>query len=86
MTADCSAALVREVEAMFLGADDAARVLGVGKTMIFGLAAAGELRRVKAGRRTLFPVADVRALGERMLAGERVNFGYGCSRAEGAGP
>lgn len=45
--------------------DDAARRLGVGRTKVFELMNSGELRRIKLGRRTLVPDADLVALIER---------------------
>ena len=45
--------------------DAAARRLGVGRTMIFELMNSGELRRIKFGKRTLIPDADLVALIER---------------------
>jgi excisionase family DNA binding protein len=37
-------------------------LLGVGRTTIYRLIAAGELRRIKIGATTLIPAADVDAL------------------------
>lgn len=43
---------------------EAAHALGMSERSIYNLVYAGRLRRVKAGRRTLIPSADVRAVAE----------------------
>ena len=43
---------------------DAAAALGVSERSIYNLIYAGKLRRVKAGRRSLIPAADLRAVAE----------------------
>lgn len=43
---------------------DAAVALGLSQRSIYNLIDAGKLRRVKAGRRTLIPAADLHAIVE----------------------
>lgn len=59
---------IAEVVREALSVDAAALALGVGKVTIFRLLKEGQLRRVKIGRRTLIPVADVSALVERLAS------------------
>jgi excisionase family DNA binding protein len=44
---------------------EAARMIGVGKTRLYELIAAGELHPYKLGRATLIDVADIKALLDR---------------------
>lgn len=46
---------------------DAARVLGVCATSVWGLIRAGEIRPVRLGRRTIIPVSEL----ERLLSPSR---------------
>jgi len=55
-----------------LCAEDAAEVLGIGRTLIFRLIKEGKLKAVRIGRRTLVPVRELEALLAR-LGGETVN-------------
>jgi len=49
------------IEPIAVPINDACRVLSIGRTKLYHLAAAGELPLVKIGRRTLVPVAALRA-------------------------
>ena len=49
--------------------EDTARELSVGRTTIFSLVKSGQLGRVKVGKRTLIPAAEVRAFLERRIEG-----------------
>lgn len=55
---------------LLLSAEEAADRLGVGRTTIFELLAAGELQSIKIGRRRLIPVAALAAFVERMSTAE----------------
>jgi excisionase family DNA binding protein len=47
---------------------DACRRLGCGRTMIYELLAAGELRAIKLGNRTLIPESELQKFIESRLA------------------
>ncbi len=47
---------------------DAARMLGISRRQIYRLIAAGGLRKVKAGRRSLVPKADLVAFADGAAA------------------
>lgn len=49
-------------EALALSIPDAAAALGVGRSTVYKTIAAGNLKVVRIGRRTLVPVAALRAL------------------------
>jgi hypothetical protein len=51
------------------------RMTGPGRTTILGLADAGELPRLRAGRAVQFAVVDVEHLAEKMRAGEHLITG-----------
>jgi excisionase family DNA binding protein len=42
-----------------LAVDEAARALGIGRTLAYGLFARGELRSIKVGRRRLVPTSAI---------------------------
>lgn len=50
------------MEVITISIDDAAAVLGIGRTKLYELIAAGNLEAVKLGRRTLVKTASIRAL------------------------
>lgn len=61
------------MEPLLLPIPDAARALGVGRTSIYGLIAAGDLETVKIGARTLVVEASLGQYVERLrTAGEAV--------------
>lgn len=49
-------------EKFFFGVDETCHALGVRMTTVYDLIAAGKLKKVKLGRRTLIPAESVRAL------------------------
>jgi excisionase family DNA binding protein len=49
-----------------LGVEDTCRALGIGRTMLYALVAAGKIRSITIGKRRLFRKADL----EAFLAGE----------------
>ncbi len=51
---------------LLLSAEEAASRLGVGRTTIFGLLAAGDLQSLKIGRRRLIPTAALAAFVEQI--------------------
>lgn len=53
-----------------LSVEAVAFALGVGRVTVFRLLKENQLRRVKIGRRTLVPAADVAALVERLATKE----------------
>ncbi len=55
---------------LLLSAEEAASRLGVGRTTIFELLAAGDLQSLKIGRRRLIPVAALAAFVQRMSTAE----------------
>jgi len=48
-----------------LGVPEAAEQLGIGRSRLYAELAAGRVRHVKAGRRTLIPASEVRRFAER---------------------
>jgi len=62
----------RELQPLALCAEDAAEVLGIGRTLIFRLIKEGKLVAVRIGRRTIVPVREIEAFLAR-LGGETVN-------------
>jgi excisionase family DNA binding protein len=44
------------------------RLGGIGRTTVYGLIGAGELKAIKIGRRTLVPESEIRAYIDRSLA------------------
>lgn len=50
------------VQPLSYNIDDAAHALGISRRSIYNLIDSGKLRKVKAGRRTLIPAADLRAI------------------------
>lgn len=63
------------MDPLLVSVEDAARALGIGKTLAYELVARGELPRVKVGRRTLIPAqalsewVDAQAKAARMAIG-----------------
>jgi excisionase family DNA binding protein len=55
----------RAVPVLLVDVYAAARMLGLGRSTILGLANSGELPRLRFGRRVVFAVADVEALVEQ---------------------
>ena len=51
-----------------LSVDDTLRASGLGRTTLYGLLAAGEIRAVKAGRRTLVDMESLRTYLARLPA------------------
>jgi excisionase family DNA binding protein len=58
------------MERLLYPINDAAEVLGVGRTMLYTLAKQGEVRIVKIGRRTLITAESLDAYIERLTARE----------------
>ena len=54
--------LVCRIEQMAMRIPDAVRFTSLSRTRLFQMMADGKLRRIKQGRVTLIPVADLRAL------------------------
>ncbi len=50
------------VERLSVGAEEAAQILGVGRSTVFKLVKEGTLRGVKLGKRRLFTVHELEAL------------------------
>ncbi len=50
------------VERLSVGAEEAAQILGVGRSTVFKLVKEGQLRGVKLGKRRLFTVRELEAL------------------------
>lgn len=50
------------VERLSVGAEEAAQILGVGRSTVFKLVKEGMLRGVKLGKRRLFTVRELEAL------------------------
>ena len=53
-------------DALGVGIIEAARRLGVGRSTIYNLIAAGDLSVVKLGARSIIPTADISELVERL--------------------
>ena len=62
----------RDIAVLAVDVYGAMRMLGPGGTTILGLADAGELPRLRAGRVVRFAVSDLEALIQRMRAGEQL--------------
>lgn len=62
----------RDIAVLAVDVYGAMRMLGLGRTTILGLADAGELPRLRAGRAVRFAVSDVEHLVERMRSGEQL--------------
>ena len=62
----------RNLHPLALCVEDAAEVLGIGRTLVFRLIQEGKLKAVRIGRRTIVPVRELEALLSR-LAGEAAN-------------
>ncbi len=60
------------MEELLVSVEDAARALGVGRSLAYELIASGQLARVKLGRRTLVPVRALHEYVERMALASRV--------------
>lgn len=54
------------IEPENLSTRDACKFIGAGKTWLYAAAARGEIERLKAGRKTLWPVASLRAYIARL--------------------
>ena len=50
--------------------NDAARMIGVGRTTLYALIAAGEIEAIKIGKATRITTASLKALVTRQRAGE----------------
>lgn len=61
-TSKAAARLISRLEPMALRIPEAVSFTGLSRTRLFMMMAEGTLRRVKYGRVTLIPVADLRAL------------------------
>ncbi|MEW1959956.1 helix-turn-helix domain-containing protein [Kineococcus sp. NPDC059986] len=53
-------------EALLLSIEQSARQLGLGRTQLYELVAAGDIEVVKVGRRTLVPQASLRSFVEML--------------------
>ncbi len=56
----------RTIAPVSYSVEDAAGALGIGRTFAFQLIKEGKLKAVKCGRRTLIPVAEVKAFLSRL--------------------
>jgi excisionase family DNA binding protein len=56
------------MEALFLPIPDACRALGIGRSKLYELIAAGDLSVRKIGRKTLIPRDDLTAFASRLVA------------------
>ena len=65
----------RDIPVLAVDVYGAMRMLDLGRTTILGLADAGELPRLRAGRAVRYAVSDVEALIQRMRAGEQLLTG-----------
>ena len=54
------------MEQLLIDVSSAAESLGIGRTKVYELVAAGKLRRVKIGKRSLIPVDALRELVDRL--------------------
>jgi excisionase family DNA binding protein len=61
-------------DALLYPLPEASRVSGVGRTMLYRLIRAGELRMVKIGNRSLIPAEDVKALAQRAIDGVPISL------------
>ena len=52
-------------ERLSVGIEEAAEMLGVGRSSVFGLVKDGLLRSIKIGKRRLIPLTELRAFLER---------------------
>ncbi len=57
----------RTLAKLFFSVDEAAEVLGVGRTRLYALMSAGELASVTCGRRRLIPAEELEAFAARLL-------------------
>jgi len=57
------------VQPLVVSPTEAATMLGLSRAKVYLLIDAGDLRRVKIGRATRIPVADIQALIERGIRG-----------------
>ncbi|MEX2556343.1 MAG: helix-turn-helix domain-containing protein [Actinomycetota bacterium] len=55
------------MEQQLLSVPDAAAALGVGRTTVFAMIAAGKIPSVTLGRRRLVPATAIRELAERLV-------------------
>jgi excisionase family DNA binding protein len=55
------------MEQQLYSVTDAAKVLGIGRTVLFQLIGEGRLVSVRLGRRRLIPAAAIRELAERLV-------------------
>ncbi len=65
-SSDLAASLCRPVERQTLSVEEAARILGIGRTSAYRAVARGELSHVRIGARILIPMAAL----ERLLNGQ----------------
>lgn len=54
-----------EVERLAVGVEEAADMLGIGRSSVFALMNAGALKSLKVGKRRLIAVAELRAFLDR---------------------
>ena len=59
------------MEKLFLRVEEAAELLSLGRSKVYQLIAAGELRAVKIGRATRVPTEAVREYAKRQVAQQR---------------
>ncbi len=53
--------MIETVEPLLVHIDDAARILGLGRSAFYVLVAQGRIEKVKVGRRSLVPLASLKA-------------------------
>lgn len=58
---------LRSAEPICVRVNDAARMIGIGRTKLYELIATGELETVKIGKATRITIASLHALVERQL-------------------
>lgn len=56
------------METLFLPIPDACRALGIGRSKLYELIAAGDLSICKIGRKTLIPREDLTSFASRLVA------------------
>ena len=56
------------MEALFLPIPDACRALGIGRSKLYELIAAGEISTRKIGRKTIIPRDDIVSFAARLMA------------------